>query len=76
MTRRLAMPTLPGLYGMEPSSLPGFELTFICGGHSFKAFQRGRNVQAAAHEALIELGVQCPDFDALDARLVAAVQTQ
>jgi hypothetical protein len=74
MMRRLAMPTLPGLYGAE--RLPGFELTFISSGKTFKAFVRARNTQSAAEEGLIELAHQCPDFSTEDARLVAALQVQ
>jgi hypothetical protein len=74
MMRRLAMPTLPGLYGSE--KLPGFELTYISAGATFRAFVRARNTQSAAEEGLIELAQQCPDFELEGARLVAALQVQ
>jgi hypothetical protein len=64
---------LPPLYGVE--TLPGYDLTFSCAGRTFKAFVRARNVQAASHEAMIELAAQCPDFDPEDARLHSAAQT-
>ena len=70
--KREVWPTLRTLF---PASHPGFEMTFICNGRDFKAFVRARNQQAAAHEALIELAQQCPDFDPENARLSAAIQT-
>jgi hypothetical protein len=74
MIRRLAMPTLAPLPGAATN--PGFDLTFICAGHSYKAFVRARNTQAASEEALIELAQQCPDFDPENARLTSSIQTR
>ncbi len=56
--------------------LPAFEFTFISDGKTFKALQRGRNLQAAQAEAMLELSYQCADFNFQEARLVAAVQVQ
>lgn len=74
IARRFALPTLQPLPGVETN--PGFELTFICAGHPYKAFVRARNMQAASEEALIELAQQCPDFDPSEARLTASIQTR
>jgi hypothetical protein len=71
---RRALPPLQHI--TSPATFPAFELTFLCGGHDFKALIRARNSQAAAAEALIELGHQFPDFNPLEARLVAAVETR
>lgn len=59
----------------ETSRLPGFELTYLCSGQSFKALICARNSQAAAAEGLIELASQCPDFEPDNARLVRVIQT-
>ena len=75
--RTVVVPKLPQLRLFTPSAdLPGFELSFVCSGRTYKAFARGRNAQAAAHEALIDLASACPDFEPETARLVRAVQTQ
>lgn len=73
MRSRLALPRLhqEGRYRM-----PGWELSFICSGHTFKAFVRAQNQHAASHEALLELAHQCPDFEPENARLVRSVQVQ
>ena len=60
---------------IDRNYLPGWELTFICCGHDFKAFVRARNTEAATEEALIELAQHCPDFEPSESRLVRAVQT-
>lgn len=57
-----------------PQQNPAFELTFISGGITFKALQRGRNVRSATQEAIMELSYQCPDFDYQDARLISALE--
>lgn len=70
---RRALPPLQRL--TPPNDLqPCFELTFSCSGREFKTIARARNSQAAAAEGLLELATQCPEFDAEDARLTAAVQ--
>lgn len=76
--RRVTLGQLPALYGAgdyQANNLPpAFDLTFICQGRTFKALQRGRNAQAAAAEAVIELASQCPDFEPGEARLTRAIQ--
>lgn len=75
MTRRALLPRLPQLAPLlDARGFSKFELTFSCSGQDFKVQAQARNTQAAAHEGLIELAAQCPDFDAEDARLVACVQ--
>jgi len=66
--------TLPPL-SAPAEKLPAFELTYLAAGRTWKALVRARNAQAAAHEGLIELCHQFPDFAASEARLVSAVQT-
>lgn len=73
--RRLALPTLSAIYANGPAALQGYQLTFFCGGHSFRCFVRARNQRAATEEGLIELASQCPDFDPDNARLVACIET-
>ncbi len=76
-TRLVLNRALPPLqYITPPDETPAFELTFRCDGQAFKALVRARNAESAAHEALIELAHQCPDFNPETARLVAAVQTR
>lgn len=58
------------------ADMPGFELTFLDGGRTWKVLARGSNAQAAAHEGLIELAAKFADFNPETARLVAAVQTR
>ena len=71
---RFTMPTLPALYGVD-NNHPGFELTFLCSGHIFKAFVRARNVRAAAEEATIELAAAEAGFEPDNSRLISAIQT-
>ncbi len=72
MSARLALPS-PCQEGR--ARLPGWELSFICSGHTFKAFVRANNQQAATHEAIIELAQQCHEFEPDNARLVSVRQT-
>jgi hypothetical protein len=72
---RGALPPLERLLSPGAPTPPAWELTFISNGKTFKALQRGRNAQAAAAEAVMELALQCWDFDATDYRMLAAVQT-
>lgn len=72
---RGALPPLQHITTPNPDRYPCWELTFLCGGHTFKALARAKNSQTAAAEGLLELATQCPDFEPESARLVAAVQT-
>ncbi|MDZ7939282.1 MAG: hypothetical protein U5M53_13810 [Rhodoferax sp.] len=75
--RTVVRRSLPPLQNLTPpTNLPGFELTFVHHGHDFNCFMRGRNTEAAAAEARLELADQCPDFDPVEARLVRAVQVR
>ena len=71
---RFTMPRLPALYGTD-NNLLGFELSFLCSGHIYKAFVRARNVQSAAEEATIELAAAEAGFEPENARLISAIQT-
>lgn len=72
---RSALPPLQHITYQNPDRFPCWELTFLCGGHTFKALARAKNSQAASDQGLLELATQCPDFEPENARLVAAVQT-
>lgn len=69
--------SLPPLQHLTTShDLPCFELTYICGGRTYKSLARGRNAIAASYEGIIALAEKCPDFDPEAARLTAAVQVR
>lgn len=70
-----ALPPLQSLSTTTPShQLPAWELEFVSGSRPFLCVVRATKVQAAEAEGRLELAYKCPDFDGIDARLVAARQ--
>ena len=64
---------LPSLATHSDKS-PAWEFTIYSGSKPFKCLKRGRNVQAAQAEAILELAYQFHDFDPDNARVTQAVQ--
>ncbi len=73
---RGALTPLQQLTSQAHQQHPCFELTFLSSGRTFKALIRAKNATTAAHEGLLELATQCPEFDPENSRLVAAVETR
>jgi hypothetical protein len=63
-----------GVQDTHSDKSPAWEFTIYSGSKPFKCLKRGRNVQAAQSEAMIELAYQFHDFDPDNARVTQAVQ--